>query len=310
MKAYSVSCVLLILVNLSLVTFGQNSPLTPEERLEIGNRIISDSQKAIYGKLEPSRILGFELVIEGESIKNQTTTHADKKSRNNVSKAKTEEGVTFLLPDQGSQFNKVSRTQNGIPFVVKSSSKFNGDTFSQTVDMYRDGKRIDLPSIAAMLPANVSSATKEKISNLQIKSSITQLKESYWTLVYPLILDAPWDSDAKPKYIFRGRAKVGQTDCDLVELVRNTGNKINLFFDQSTKLLVLMKIENKTEKSKSMTSYYYSDYSLMDGMLIPNKINNQSSRESEISTDWTDIVSQTTQTQIKQKVVKFELKSK
>ncbi|MFV0389865.1 MAG: hypothetical protein ACK5NT_14060 [Pyrinomonadaceae bacterium] len=312
MKGYTVTgiIILFVLINLSVFTFGQDSILTSEERLEIGNRVISDSRKAIYGKLEPSKISGYEVAIEGETIRNMITTRTDNKSRSKVTKTKSEEGAGFFLPDQGFGFHKLSELGGGTPIVVATSRKFNGDTFTESVEMFRDGKRIDLASVAAMLPASVSSTTKGEISNLSMKSNIAQLKRYFWELIYPIILDAPWDPDTKPVYIYRGKAKVGETECDLVELNRGSTDKVNLFFDQSTKLLVLLTIESATDTSRQKTSYYYSDFSLMEGITIAKQIAITSVSTNSAPSRLDEIASQESKTQTKQKVVKFKMKFK
>lgn len=90
----------------------------------------------------------------------------------------------------------------------------------------------------------------------------------------------PWDAKKQFKYL--GKAKIGERKADILELVATKkeeaeAGKLRLFFDEKTHLLLMATADMTTPKGVGTAKFFFSDYQLMDGLLIAKKLNTEAS---------------------------------
>lgn len=95
--------------------------------------------------------------------------------------------------------------------------------------------------------------------------------QSTWTDIFPIVLYNFLDESAK--YLYFGKAEAPTGRADIIILKRsNTLLETKLFFDEKSHLLLMIVTTYQNDKQKTKNSYYYSNYILKDGMLIPQSI--------------------------------------
>jgi hypothetical protein len=153
-----------------------------------------------------------------------------------------------------------------------SDRTLNGDRFVQKSDVLVDGKPINF----------VVSNSKPKSE----KEEMAQMKYEIFLTLFPITLDHSWCPPMDFRYV--GIAEAKGTKADVIETTLPDETKYRFFFDQQTRLLLLV-TETRTseETNKAMeTKFFFSDYRKEDGLLVAHKIttevNGEVTAESQI----------------------------
>lgn len=102
------------------------------------------------------------------------------------------------------------------------------------------------------------------------EQDILKLKYTAFSTAFPIFLKF----DDKLKFNFAGVAKAGEQKADVIETTLADSSKIKLFFDQKTRLLLMMTSQFFDEQLKSQVEqkFFYSDYREEGGLLFAHKI--------------------------------------
>lgn len=188
---------------------------------------------------------------------------------------------SFLTPDKIrivniSEPSKIIKIINGNKYSDDSELIVNGETYST--------RRMGRPQLPTKMPAYIEEAvSKEKAEYLKKNPDELNkifMEESLWSNVFPILLTNPLNQDVKYEYV--GKAESAGKRADIVDVKSNFYRKIRLFFDENTHLLLMMTKTLDRAKSTFTEKYYFSDYQLTGGLLVPKIIKKESEN---VSTD-------------------------
>ena len=281
---FKVFCLLSFLTASFLHLFPQGSAslhgqglVRASARIDKGNEIIKEARKVIYKGIKPEEVKGLYLKKE---INLTTGKHNPKGNLKALHRLVINKEVSIFFPFQikiivTTPLSSIDEPEGHF----KNSIVANGEKASiQTVSIF-DGKVITQDK--ALLTSGLSKKDIEKIrrqrKNLETKE---YAQTEAYSDVMPLFL-REWVGDKKSKkdYKYLGKAKVGKSQTDILEIVqpeklKKTGS-VRLFFDEKSKLLLLMLVEINIPNSPAQVKYYFSDYQEIDGLLVAKKINTE-----------------------------------
>lgn len=203
------------------------------------NEIIKDYHKAI--KYEKPEKMPENLTIKYKQI--WKVSNSDASSNRSLHSS----GILLKSEDSNSLGNA-----NYSRIVVLNENSFYREY--STPKTGKDVKKIDL------------SKTENKND-----SEIRILKREAFTMLFPIILNAPWYKTVDLKYI--GIAEAGDKKAFVLEGDRGSNTNIKLLFDTTSKLLIMWKFSTTSMDGKVNTyDYYLSNYKAFPGGKIPSLI--------------------------------------
>lgn len=283
---FKVFCFLSFLTSSFLHLNGQGLNDT-KARIDKGNEIIKTARKVIYKGIKPEEVKGLYLKKEINLTTGKPNPKGNFKALHRQVMDK-EVSINFpfqiklllIMPnpsiedDDEQEILRTAIVANGDKVSIQTVSIFDGDVITQD---------------EALLTSGLSKKDIEKIrkhrKNLETKE---HAQNEVYTDVMPLLLrEWGWDKEGgknskylgEKDYKYLGKAKVGKRLTDVLEIVQPEKIKehgfIKLFFDEKSKLLLMMLLEIKVQNGTSQAKYYFSDYQEMDGLLVAKKINTE-----------------------------------
>lgn len=164
----------------------------------------------------------------------------------------TDEELSVSLPDKLRKKGDANYTTN----QEISDWVINGYRVSDRSDVLVDGKPINF--------VNSKRGSDQK--------KIATHKDYAFTILFPVIFDSSWYPVSGFKYV--GAAESNGTKADVIETTSPTATVYRLFFDQQTRLLLLMseKWVSGASKKEHERKYFFSEYKKEDGLLAAHKI--------------------------------------
>lgn len=169
---------------------------------------------------------------------------------------------------------------------TKTIRVFKGGKYAEDSEMIINGEPMSMRSIGApaykpKIPQYIEETLpKERVEYLKKNPDELNklfMEETFWSNVFPILLINPLNADIKYEYV--GKAESAAQRADVVDVKSNFFRKIRLFFDENTHLLLMLTKELNSTKSVYTEKYYFSDYQLMNGLLIAKTVK----RESELA---------------------------
>lgn len=236
-------------------------------KIEKGRQIVEEARKNIEKKSSPEGIKSIYLKINSDAASNPIF-----------------EEFSFQFP------NKLYKTYSSVK-NSKSIYIWNGNKYLSDFELTVNGRVIRQSVINAKLSrkqeADAKKAGEETLPDelKEIKKKISSLPDdpktmflaSMWEDVFPIILQSSFEPDAKFEYVGKAEAPNKQR-ADVVDVKSDYFRKLRLFFDEKTHLLLLMTVTTTIGDTEYQESLYYSDYQLMDGILVAKQIKKESKK--------------------------------
>jgi hypothetical protein len=239
--------------------------------------ILSLAKQAVYPKgFDPSKIKSILLETQGILvIDSNTTIDGGQTPRNNKSRVEIEE-VFFIDLLEKIRHVIITRETEKNPIenftkVVMVSNE--GNIFFDTQKV-TDGKPFDLNEI--LNSSEVPESTKKQIKMQQenAKKTVTRdrIVKDAVNKILPLLLYNPWGKDI---FSYIGKAEAGNTKADVLELKSSLGRQVQYFFDVQSHLLLMVTDKVERPDATVNTSYFFTDYKKINGVLIASKVNSE-----------------------------------
>lgn len=244
----------------SITIFGQDEK--DEESLKKGEEIIKLCRNSIYKEANTSLAKSLFISFKSKSQK-IIKTPLDNIKTLEISSENIEENTFFV---QGTDQIK-----------IYSLEKNNKNSGTRKINIFNNNQ----------IYAKWETLTEEGFVdyNLQFQKLgikpvdyTTIIDKNYfinniWIYIFPIYLDNSFDKEAKFKYI--GKAASTTVRADIVEIKSDSLKlETRMFFDENTHLLLMMTVSSPKENkiNKATKSYYYSNYKLVNGILVPQLI--------------------------------------
>jgi hypothetical protein len=179
---------------------------------------------------------------------------------------------------------KIVRVSNETTNFVRT---WSGDKYREGSEMYVGDKVYRQSDLIAQLTPEQKAKLKERSDKWLPKEFSDLVKQTealpndpktnflgkMWYHIFPVLLIASFEPTAKFEFV--GKAEAGEQRADVIDVKSDYYRKFRLFFDEKTHLLLMMTV--RLEKSEGFfdEKYYFSNYTLMDGLMIPKTIMNQ-----------------------------------
>lgn len=270
---FKVVLLLAILLAAVAVSHAQEASGPNEERVARADEILSQARAAVYQKVKAAEVKSLSLKDEGINAV-ESTTNVDGRTRPQV--VKFRRGVEQTL-DVG-QFDKLNLTT--VYFnpdlapaenYTKVEDTLSGEQASRSTHTIVNGRESDadrLPNLPAM-PESVKAQLKESAAR-RTRTTKDEILRTASARLFSLLLDAAWLNGRSLAYV--GKAEAGGGRADVLEVQASTGRQTRFFFDENTHLLLMMTDEVSRGGLSSKASTYFSDYQLMNGLLVARKI--------------------------------------
>ncbi|MGI8495503.1 MAG: hypothetical protein ACR2L1_09365, partial [Pyrinomonadaceae bacterium] len=174
----------------------------------------------------------------------------------------------MLLSSQFPSSFQLTRTWNGKKYKSISETDLFG---KRTV---RDTTNEDSKPISKNVSDVIGKKTAAALQDAQKADPKSIFTESLWTSVFPLVLSHPFEKNIKFEYA--GKAKSNETTANVIDVKTANGKKYRLLFDSETNYLLMMIVSFRVTNDRFVgdveDKYYFSEYELTDGLLIPKKI--------------------------------------
>jgi hypothetical protein len=269
---------LLLIFFLLTVSFShaQDSSRTEQERIDKANEILKLAREAVYQRTKMAEVKSLSLKDAGTNVF-ESTTKVEGRTQPQVVKFQRgiEESIAIRLFDKINlttfNFNPdISPAEN----YTKVEDILSGNQVSRQTDTIANGKAVETDKIPNV-PNMPASVKKQLIERLEKRTTTTkeEILRTASNRLFPLLLDTTWMNGKPLMYI--GRADAGDTRADILEVKTDTGRRTRYFFDEHTHLLLMMTDEVSRGDLSSKVSAHYSDYQLVDGLMIAKKINTE-----------------------------------
>lgn len=255
------------------VSNAQESSVTDERRIDRANEILLQAREAVYKKIKMADVKSLSLKGAGVNLV-ESSTKVDGRGQPQVVKFRRgiEESIVASLFDKINlttlHFNPdISPAEN----YTKVEDVLSGDRASRRTDTITNGKAVDMDKIPDVpnMPESVRRQMKESIEK-RTKTTREEILRTASGRLFPLLLDTTW-MNGRP-LIYIGKADTGGARADILEVKTDTGRQTRYYFDEKTHLLLMMTDEVSRGNLSSRLSSYFSDYQLVDGLLMAKKI--------------------------------------
>ena len=264
---------LLLLTSFCQIYRAQNSTEKDKARIDRANEIIGQARQAVYQKAKREDIKSLYLQTDGTTATESVMQiEGDKDPRETKMRQTLESSVSVDLTDKAKQeiFSYMS-DKNPSENHSKIESLINGEKFSQTTETIVDGKAFDMNSFFN-LPF-VSEKDKKQMKEAMEKAKPTKesIQKGIAEQLYTVLLSSLWGDDKV--FVYIGKAEADNVRADILEIESATGRQTRWFFDEKTHLLLMITDEISKGEISAKTTQYFSDYQLVDGLMIAKKIN-------------------------------------
>lgn len=263
-----------LFVSFSVVlTINSQTIKKDSQRYDKAKAIIEQSQKAIYQNIKKENVKSLYLKTEGTSaIESVTQIEGISNPQETKSRQVTDSDISVELKDKISQKTfSYDEAKNSIENYSKIESVINGEKFSQNMETIIDGKAVDSNAMlnAPYVPESVKKQLKEAME--KNKPTKETVKKNISEQLFAILLTSLLSSDKVFAYI--GKAEANDRRADILEIESDTGRQTRYFFDEKTHLLLMITDEIAKGGMSVKTTQYFSDYQVMDGLMIAKKIN-------------------------------------
>jgi hypothetical protein len=264
------------------VSHAQDSHGTEGERIARANEILGQARAAVYQKIKVSDVKSLSLKDAGVNLV-ESATEVSGRGRPQVVTFRRGIEVSIVV---GSPDNINHTTRHFNPDVSPSENYtriedvLSGEQAARRTDTITQGRAFDedkMPDVPGM-PESVKKQLRERIEK-RTKTTREEILGAAAGRLFPVLLDTAW-MNGKP-LIYLGKADAGGTKADILEVKTNTGRQTRYFFDEKTHLLLMMTDEVSRGGLSSRVASYFSDYQLMDGLLVAKKINTETETTDE-----------------------------
>lgn len=276
-----------------------------KQRLVDGAEILNKARKAIYRGVKPRDIKSLYFELNGNFLRkskvnihglpvvlSDSSTRVTTQTKNFTKRFATQDVYFIEFPyKMKTQRLAMVHADDSIYSVDKSEASaateiFNKNKHAAEITILTGGKKYDIDD------PNLDRAVK--LNNIPHfnKNPRSAIKTFSWREIFPIILTSYQDKNVKFEYVGKAEAPDGRR-ADIVELKTDTSaSKIRLFFDEKTHLLLMTTFEDVIKRNvkkggkydgfvETKSTYYFSGHEVIDGLLIPKKINMAATSKSE-----------------------------
>lgn len=262
-----------LLITFSVLMFLLNGMAYGQAKDERAELVLKQARQAVYTKTNISDIktIYIKRMISTQS-RSSTIMDGSTDPQVQIVNRDTDEEILFQIPNKAKLIStSYTEGKNSVDNFARLETVLNGSETSSEMKIVRNGKAADLESVLAKMPPSMSVLIKNKIDLDSPNSSFT--RTSLWETTFPIMLENPLDFPLSFSYI--GKAEFNRNKMDVIEAKLEQNKTYRLFFDEKTHLLSLMiPVENLGQGNNEIeTKYFYSDYQLINGLMVAKKIN-------------------------------------
>ena len=243
---------------------------------ERANEILELARKAIYKDEKKRNVKSIFLSVSGNWYDKTTRYVGKDKPRQSEERMKFKREYSVTPPRFARVVHNVepSTANAEVPLKIEMTMVVNGDLVARSTDTFVNGQKLEVgknPKLEELLTAQ----------GLPAKSPRAVADSELQAEFFPLLLQDPVGNTLKFHYV--GTAEADGRKADVLELqpeetstappVKQT---VRYFFDSESHLLLLVTKDYSFEDIEKSTSTYFSAHQLMDGLLIPTKIKEES----------------------------------
>lgn len=265
-----------------------------KEKIDRAIEILNLARQSIYGQTPKDKLKSLSMSISKRTVKGEDMTISESSDESDNSKkppkkepseneekdwnkidsstSETLEEFLFELPNKIKFSSTRKNLKSSVGTSFHTSTTLDGGNFRSETNIFVDGKPFDMNKIKLPGGLNLFNNTKSTDTDIAVKRD--SFLNGFWLTVFPLLLDFPWSSSATFEYA--GKAEADGTRADIIEVKSLEINKIQLFFDEKSHLLLMMTVKSEIVKDEGKSNrdykYYFSNYESVDGILVAKKI--------------------------------------
>lgn len=266
-------CLILILIGFFQSFSAQSAD--DKDRAARANEILNLARRAVYQNIKKEDIKSLYLALNGTTaMESVMQIDGSKEPRETKIRQVAETSVSVELPGKIRQeVYGYTAEKNPAENYTKVRTILDGERFSTASDTVIDGKAFDMKEIlnAPYLPETVKKQMKEAMEKAKPTKEMIQNGAS--NVLFTILLSPLWGDDKTFVYVGKAEAGDGGGRADVLEIESNTGRQSRWFFDEKTHLLLMITDEISKNGIDAKTTQYFSDYQLIEGLLIAKKIN-------------------------------------
>lgn len=274
----NIAFIILTITGLALISTAQK--LSGDSmKMEKGKEIIELAQKEIYRQVKKDSVKSFSIKRSGTSFSNISMEKlSDSMSLETTERKHFETELLVQSPDKIKHFI-LSYKSNETPAQnsIQVENILNGEKLFRNVQTIINGKIQNLDNLlnSQFVPDNLKEQIKTSLSGSNISSKELAQKSLYLD-IFPVFFSLPWATTQQFAYI--GKAESGENRADIVELISQDDHRLQFYVDEKTHRLLMLTDEKKSgdDNNEAKTTYFFSDYKLIDGLIIATKINIES----------------------------------
>lgn len=260
-NSIKISLVLSVISMVGLFFNQTTAQPSKEDIQKSGQDIINSSQLNIYKGSDTKNIISVFLEIDARKMEESKRFL----SQNNIREKQALTYITSNISIDGTDRVRIYTSEKEESKIDKrrSTTIINGNDIYSYKEIFSEGVFIEESKYFAMAGfANLIPQVKPNKSNY--------LKE-IWSNVFPLFLKDFWTNEIE--FIYLGKAESQDTRANIIQIkLPDSDIDRKIFIDQRTNLLLMMTEEKANERFKYSTKYYFSDFKVASGLLIPHLI--------------------------------------